>query len=222
MSRLPPRRFATSKVLWVMAFLLLESCGSDSASPTTQQQASPSAGDATNSQNKGPTAGSAGGGGTSLGTGGGVPAAGAGGNSGGSAGNSGAAGSAGSSGAGGVAGSAGAGGSAGNSGMGGSAGDSGAGGAGGSAGDSGEGGSAGSSGAGGSSGSGDGVLCAPMGWATRSSRTGGAVDVTGGGTAAPITVKSFADLTKYATDGDARVIYVDGTLGSGWSGTSGD
>jgi pectate lyase len=61
-----------------------------------------------------------------------------------------------------------------------------------------------------------------MGWATRSSRTGGAVDVTGGGSASPVTVKSFSDLAMYATDGEARVIYVDGTLGSGWSGTSGD
>ena len=61
-----------------------------------------------------------------------------------------------------------------------------------------------------------------MGWATRSGRTGGAVNVTGGGSAAPVTVKSFADLAMYAGDGQARVIYVDGTVGAGWSGTSGD
>jgi pectate lyase len=64
--------------------------------------------------------------------------------------------------------------------------------------------------------------CKPIGWATRSGRTGGAVSVTGGGDATPITVKTFADLSKYAADATARVIYIDGTLGSGWSGTSGD
>ncbi|MCB9497715.1 MAG: hypothetical protein H6686_12585 [Fibrobacteria bacterium] len=64
--------------------------------------------------------------------------------------------------------------------------------------------------------------CKPIGWATRSGRTGGAVAVTGGGNATPITVKNFADLLKYATDGSPRVIYIDGTLGGGWSGRSGD
>lgn len=64
--------------------------------------------------------------------------------------------------------------------------------------------------------------CKPIGWATRSGRTGGAFQVTGGGNASPITVKTFADLQKYAKDSSPRVIYIDGTLGNGWSGTSGD
>jgi len=64
--------------------------------------------------------------------------------------------------------------------------------------------------------------CKPIGWATRSGRTGSAVSVTGGGSVAPIVVNNFADLAKYAADGQARVIHVDGTLGAGWSGTSGD
>jgi pectate lyase len=46
--------------------------------------------------------------------------------------------------------------------------------------------------------------------------------VTGGGNAAPTVVKTYADLAKYASDGQARVIHIDGTLGAGWSGTSGD
>jgi pectate lyase len=46
--------------------------------------------------------------------------------------------------------------------------------------------------------------------------------VTGGGNAEPTVAKTFADLAKYAADGQARVIHVDGTLGAGWSGTSGD
>lgn len=73
----------------------------------------------------------------------------------------------------------------------------------------------------GSSGS-EGGLCKAIGWATRSGRTGGAVEVTGGGSATPVVVKSFSELQMYATDDQARVIYIDGTLGSGWSGTSGD
>ena len=73
---------------------------------------------------------------------------------------------------------------------------------------------------GGSTGTGD--PCKPMGWATRSARSGGAFDVTGGGNATPIVVKTFADLKTYAADGQARVIHIDGTLGAGWSGTSGD
>lgn len=64
--------------------------------------------------------------------------------------------------------------------------------------------------------------CKPIGWATRSGRTSTAFEVTGGGNAAPITVTTFADLQKYAKDSSPRVIYIDGTLGSGWSGTSGD
>ena len=64
--------------------------------------------------------------------------------------------------------------------------------------------------------------CKPIGWATRSGRTSTAFEVTGGGNVAPITVTTFADLQKYAKDSSPRVIYIDGTLGSGWSGTSGD
>jgi pectate lyase len=64
--------------------------------------------------------------------------------------------------------------------------------------------------------------CKPIGWATRSGRAGGAVSVTGGGNAAPTVVTSFDDLAMLAADAEARVIHVDGTLGAGWSGTSGD
>jgi len=64
--------------------------------------------------------------------------------------------------------------------------------------------------------------CKPVGWATRSGRTGGAFSVTGGGNATPVVVKTFADLQKAASGTDAKVIYIDGTLGSGWKGTSGD
>jgi pectate lyase len=64
--------------------------------------------------------------------------------------------------------------------------------------------------------------CKPIGWATRSGRTGGEVSVTGGGNATPITVTTFADLKKYASDNSPRVLYVSGPVGSGWSGTSGD
>ena len=63
--------------------------------------------------------------------------------------------------------------------------------------------------------------CKPIGWATRSGRTSTAFEVTGGGNATPITVKTFDDLQKYAKDSSPRVIYIDGTLGDGWSGTSG-
>jgi pectate lyase len=63
--------------------------------------------------------------------------------------------------------------------------------------------------------------CKPIGWATRSGRTSTEFNVTGGGNATPITVTSFADLQKYAKDSFPRVIYIDGTLGDGWSGTSG-
>lgn len=65
-------------------------------------------------------------------------------------------------------------------------------------------------------------LCKPIGWATRTGRTGGAFAVTGGGNATPIVVSNFADLLKYAQDNQPRVIHVNGTLGSGWSGRSGD
>jgi len=64
--------------------------------------------------------------------------------------------------------------------------------------------------------------CKPIGWATRSGRTGGEVTVTGGGDAIPITVSTFADLKKYASDNSPRVLYVKGPVGSGWSGSSGD
>jgi pectate lyase len=67
-----------------------------------------------------------------------------------------------------------------------------------------------------------GQQCKAIGWATRSERTGGAFDVTGGGDATPIVVKTFADLKTYAADAQPRVIHIDGTLGAGWSGTSGD
>jgi len=64
--------------------------------------------------------------------------------------------------------------------------------------------------------------CKPLGWATRTGRNGSAFSVTGGGTATPDVVTTFAQLQQYASDGQARVIHIDGTLGSGWSGTSGD
>ena len=63
--------------------------------------------------------------------------------------------------------------------------------------------------------------CKPIGWATRSGRTSTAFEVTGGGNTTPITVKTFDDLQKYAKDSSPRVIYIDGTLGDGWSGTTG-
>jgi len=63
--------------------------------------------------------------------------------------------------------------------------------------------------------------CKPIGWATRSGRTSTEFNVTGGGNATPITVTTFADLQKYAKDSSPRVIYIDGTLGDGWNGTSG-
>ena len=63
--------------------------------------------------------------------------------------------------------------------------------------------------------------CKPIGWATRSGRTSTAFEVTGGGNTAPITVKTFDEVQKYAKDSSPRVIYIDGTLGNGWSGTSG-
>ena len=63
--------------------------------------------------------------------------------------------------------------------------------------------------------------CKPIGWATRSGRTSTEFNVTGGGNATPVTVKTFSDLQKYAKDSSPRVIYIDGTLGDGWSGTTG-
>lgn len=64
--------------------------------------------------------------------------------------------------------------------------------------------------------------CKPIGWATRSGRTSTPFEVTGGGNATPITVTTLADLQKYAKDSSPRVIYIDGTLGDGWNGKSGD
>lgn len=64
--------------------------------------------------------------------------------------------------------------------------------------------------------------CKPIGYATLDGRSGGAVTVTGGGNATPIVVNKFEDLVTYMKDDQPRVIYVDGTLGSGWSGQSGD
>jgi pectate lyase len=66
------------------------------------------------------------------------------------------------------------------------------------------------------------TLCEPMGWATRNGRTGGAVAVTGGGNSTPLVVTSFSALKTNASDDTPRVIHVDGDLGAGWSGTSGD
>lgn len=66
------------------------------------------------------------------------------------------------------------------------------------------------------------MSCAPMGWATRNGRSGGPVAVTGGGTAAPTVVNSFSALQSAASGDTPRVIHVDGTVGSGWSGRSGD
>ena len=81
---------------------------------------------------------------------------------------------------------------------------------------------AGATASGGTTGTASKDQCKPIGWATRSGRTGGAASVTGGGSVAPIVVSNFADLAKYAADAQARVIHVDGTLGGGWSGTSGN
>lgn len=83
-------------------------------------------------------------------------------------------------------------------------------------------GASGGAGAGGSTVSTGKDQCKPIGWATRTGRTGSAFNVTGGGDATPIVVKAFADLKSYAADSQARVIHVDGNLGAGWSGTSGD
>ncbi len=176
-------------------------------------------------------------GGASAGASGG--SAGAGGATGGTAAPGGATGTGGAAGSGGATGSGGRGGTTGGSGGstpsggrgGGTAGGSGASGTGGVSGRGGaSGGSGGASGRGGASGGGGtgGVTptgpdqCRPVGWATRASRTGGAFDVTGGGTVAPVVVTTFAALQMYASDAQARVIHIDGTLGAGWSGSSGD
>lgn len=64
--------------------------------------------------------------------------------------------------------------------------------------------------------------CKPIGWATRSGRTSTAFEVTGGGNLRADTVRTFADLKSLAADKNPRVIYIDGDLGSGWNGKSGD
>ncbi len=48
------------------------------------------------------------------------------------------------------------------------------------------------------------------------------MEVTGGGDVTPIVVTSYSELASQASGTSAKVIYIDGTLGSGWSGTSGD
>ena len=161
------------------------------------------------------TGGNAGTGGSSTAGGGGARA------SGGAPATGGALGSGGASGGTGVAGSAG-------SGAGGRAGIGGAAGAPAAGGRSGAGGAAsGGAAAAGTSGSGGGAPagpdpCKPLGWATRTGRSGSTFTVTGGGNVTPNVVKTFAELQQYASDGQARVIHIDGTLGAGWSGTSGD
>ncbi len=74
----------------------------------------------------------------------------------------------------------------------------------------------------GTGGAGGAAQCEVMGWATRDGRTGGEVAVTGGGTATPIVVDNFADLVTYASDSSSRVIHVNGPVGGGWSGRTGD
>lgn len=64
--------------------------------------------------------------------------------------------------------------------------------------------------------------CMPIGWATRSGRTSTAFEVTGGGNLRADTVRTFADLKKLASDKNPHVIYIDGDLGSGWNGKTGD
>jgi pectate lyase len=141
---------------------------------------------------------------------------------GGSTGTGGAAASAGTTGSAGRGGTSGSAGSTPSGGRGGAAGTGGASGSGGRGGASGTGGTSGTSGTGGTAPTTGPDQCRAIGWATRSSRTGAGVDVTGGGAAAPIVVTTFADLQKYASDAQARVIHIDGTLGAGWSGNSGD
>src|SRR5690606_37663476 len=64
--------------------------------------------------------------------------------------------------------------------------------------------------------------CRAIGWATRNGRTGGAVDVTGGGDVTPVVVSTFAELQTQASGRQPAVIHVQGPVGSGWTGTSGD
>jgi len=61
-----------------------------------------------------------------------------------------------------------------------------------------------------------------MGWATRKGRSSSNFNVTGGGNATPVIVKNFSDLQKHASGSSPAVIYIDGTVGGGWKGKSGD
>lgn len=53
--------------------------------------------------------------------------------------------------------------------------------------------------------------CSPAGWATQNGGT------TGGGTAAPVTVTTLANLQSQASSAGAKVIYVSGIMGTGVS-----
>lgn len=64
--------------------------------------------------------------------------------------------------------------------------------------------------------------CQAMGWATRNGRSSQPFNVTGGGNATPVVVRNFSDLQKEASGSTPKVIHIDGTVGSGWSGRSGD
>ena len=64
--------------------------------------------------------------------------------------------------------------------------------------------------------------CKPIGWATRSGRTSTPFEVTGGGNLKADTVRTLDALKNLAKDASPRVIYIDGNLGSGWNGKTGD
>lgn len=66
------------------------------------------------------------------------------------------------------------------------------------------------------------ATCEPMGWATRNGRSNTPEALTGGGSAPPAVVKTFAELQSAASGDTPRVIHIDGNLGSGWNGRSGD
>lgn len=85
-------------------------------------------------------------------------------------------------------------------------------------------GTGGSDGSGGENGTGgSSATCnQPMGWATRSGRSSTEFEVTGGGNATPNVVTSWSELASYASDEQARVIHIDGTLGGGWEDREGD
>jgi pectate lyase len=67
-----------------------------------------------------------------------------------------------------------------------------------------------------------GVQCRAIGWATRVGRTGGAFNVTGGGSATPVIVDNFGDLQQLASGTEPRVIYIDGPVGNGFRNGAGD